>query len=58
MNELEFIGVFYGDIPRSGAGYFANSGKVTKAPLGVGTHDSIVLSAPPPAPLYGGTLEM
>ena len=29
--KLEFVGVFYGDIPRSGAGYFALSGKVTKA---------------------------
>ena len=28
---MEFVGVFYGDIPRSGAGYFALSGKVTKA---------------------------
>ena len=49
---------FLGDSAAPAAGYFANSGKVTKAPLGVGTHDSIVLSAPPPAPLYGGTLEM
>ena len=37
------------------ASYFANSGKVTKTPLGVDTHDSIVLSAPPPDPHYEGT---
>ena len=29
-NKLEFVGEFYGDVPRSGAGYFALSGKVTK----------------------------
>ena len=36
------------------AGYFANSGKVTKTPLGAATHDSIVLSAPPPDPRLRG----
>ena len=30
-DKLEFVGVFYGNVPRSGAGYFALSGKVTKA---------------------------
>ena len=37
------------------AGFFARGSKETKMPLGAATHDSIVLSAPPPDPrLRGG----
>ena len=42
------------NISPCGATYFARDGKVSKAPPGAATHDSIVLSAPPPDPQFAG----